>query len=37
MRVIETQPGAFRRWNLEVGTVIEIRRANVSAQTGDGE
>jgi uncharacterized membrane protein (UPF0127 family) len=37
MRVIETQPGAFRRWNLEVGTVIEIRRANVSTQTGDGE
>jgi uncharacterized membrane protein (UPF0127 family) len=37
IRVVETQPGAFRRWNLAVGTVIEIRRTNVSAQAGDAE
>lgn len=33
-RVAETEVGAFRRWNLRVGDVIEIRASNTDAQHG---
>jgi uncharacterized membrane protein (UPF0127 family) len=35
VRVIETEPGALRRWRLAVDTVVEVRRANLPTGTGD--
>lgn len=32
--VVETEPGAFRRWGLGVGAAIEIRRANFDNEAG---
>ena len=33
-RVLETEIGAFRRWNLQVGDEIEVRASNTDAQEG---
>ena len=36
VRVVEAEPGAFRRWGLGVGTAVEIRRANFSPGIAEG-
>lgn len=33
-RVVETEVGAFRRWNLRVGDTIEVRASRTDAQAG---
>lgn len=33
--VIETEPGALRRWGLRIGDTVEIRPARLAGGTGD--